>query len=202
MYDFTLQQLAYRLVALILAIALHGAAVAATAVMLGDKGVRHDGRLSLNPLPHLDLIGLVSALFFSIGWVKPLAIDPAALRGGRAALVPIVLVGCAAILALTALLVFLRALLLPLLPYSGGESFYAFVTIAGPLWIAFALANLLPFPPFTGGLLLLAVKPGSTRLLRRAQLYAGLLMLLLAAFGLLQRLLAPAEAWLGALLLR
>ena len=47
------------LCALILFIAVQGGAVATAAVALGDKGVRHDGRLSVNPLIHLDLIGLL-----------------------------------------------------------------------------------------------------------------------------------------------
>jgi len=202
LYDHTAQQLFLRLAALILLIAVQGGAVAAAAVALGDKGVRHDGRLSLNPLTHLDLIGLVSALFFSIGWAKTVAIEPAALRGGRAALLLPVVAGFLATLGLVLLLVVARAALLPLLPDSAAETLYAFVTVAGPLGIAFALANLLPLPPFTGGLLLLAVKPDSARLLRRAQLYAGLLVLALSAFGLLQGLVAPAERPLAWLLLR
>ena len=53
--DFTLQQLVLRLFALLFIAGIHGAAVSATAVALGDQGPRHDGRLSLNPFVHLDI---------------------------------------------------------------------------------------------------------------------------------------------------
>ena len=58
----------------------------ATAVALGDPGPRHDGRLTFNPFAHLDILGGISAVLFSVGWIKPIAIDPAELRPGRAGL--------------------------------------------------------------------------------------------------------------------
>jgi len=202
LYDYTLQQLLLRLAILLPILAVHGGAVAATAAALGDKGVRHDGRCTLNPMVHLDLIGLLSALFFSVGWVKPIAIDEAALRGGRPALLLPVVAGFGAVVALVPLLLFLRAALLPHLPETGAETLFALVTVSGPLAISFALANLLPLPPFTGGLLLQAASPALARLLIRARTVAGLLMLALAWFGLIGRLLAPGEALLAGLLLR
>lgn len=202
MYDYTLQQLVLRLAILLLILSVHGAAVAGAAAALGDKGVRHDGRCTLNPLAHLDLVGLLSALLFSVGWVKPIAIDARALRGGRAALLLPVLAGFGAILALVPVLLFLRALLLPHLAETGADTLFALVSAAGPLAISFALANLLPLPPFTGGLLLQAASPHLARPLIGARIVTGLVMLALAWLGLIGRLLAPAEALLAGLLLR
>lgn len=202
MYGYTAQQLVLRLAILLLVLAVQGGAVAATAAALGDKGVRHDGRCTLNPLSHLDLIGLLSALFFSIGWVKPIAIDERALRGGRAALLLPLLAGFVAILALVPLLLVLRAALLPLLPETAAQTLFALVTVAGPLAFSFALANLLPLPPFSGALLLQAASPALARSLMRSPILAGLLMLGLAWSGLLGSLLAPAEGLLAGLLLR
>ena len=202
MYDYTAQQLVLRLVLLLLLIAVEGAAMGATAVALGDKGVAHDGRRSLNPLVHLDLVGLVAALFFSIGWVKPIAIDARLLRGGRVALLLPVLAGFAAAIALLLLVVALRALLLPLLPETPAQTLFALGTIAGPLILAFALANLLPLPPFAGSLLLQALSPSLAGPLRRLALPAGLAMLGLAWLGLFERLLGPVVQELLPVLLR
>jgi Zn-dependent protease len=202
LYDYTAQQLVLRLAIVLLLIALQGGAVAATAAALGDKGVQHDGRRTLSPLPHLDLIGLLSALFFGVGWIKPIAIDARLLRGGRAALPLPVLAGFLAILALVPLLLALRAALLSSLPDTAAQTLFAFVTAAGPLAISFALGNLLPLPPFTGGLLLQAVSPSLARALWRMPILAGLVMLGLAWLGLFGSLLAPVERWLGLMLLR
>src|SRR5262245_14805353 len=71
--DLTLTQVAYRLCAMLLLVAVHGATVAATACALGDPGPRYDGRLRASPLVHLDLLGLLSGVLFAVGWSKPVA---------------------------------------------------------------------------------------------------------------------------------
>jgi Zn-dependent protease len=200
MYDFTAQQFALRLAALLLLIAVQGGAIAACAVLLGDKGPRQDGRLILSPLIHLDLLGLLGGLLFSIGWTKPIAIDPTNLKGGRAALIAIVLAPFGATLAVILLLGLLRQMLLPHLSDIAAQTLFALVDVTGGLGIWFALANLLPLPPFAGAHLLTALYPG----LRwaRFQIQAGLAMLVLAGIGLLAALLGPAQGALAGLLLR
>ena len=202
MYDYTLQQLVLRLAVILLLVGLHGGALAATALLLGDKGVRHDGRATASPLAHLDLLGLLAALFFSVGWVKPVAIDPRSLRGGRAALLLPILAAFAADLLLLPLLLLARQFLLPHLPDSAAETLFALVTVAGPLSIGFALANLLPLPPYSGALLLQALRPALAGPIRRLHLAAGLVMLALAWFGVIGSVLGGPETLLAGLLLR
>ena len=72
MIDYSLQQLGLRLAAYVFIGTVHGFAVAASAVALGDEGPRHDGRLSVNPLAHLDVIGTASGVLFSAGWIRPI----------------------------------------------------------------------------------------------------------------------------------
>src|SRR5258707_9304630 len=81
--DLTLQQLVLRLIAYVFIAAVHGLAVAAVAVALGDQGPRYDGRLRVSPLAHLDIIGTAAGVLFSAGWIRPIAIDPFELRLGR-----------------------------------------------------------------------------------------------------------------------
>ena len=67
-------------------------------MLLGDPGPRYDGRLTANPFVHLDLFGSLALLLFGLGWSKPVAIDRKLLRGGRAGLLPPVLVAFAGLL--------------------------------------------------------------------------------------------------------
>ena len=97
MIDFTLSQLMMRIGAVLLISALHGWALAMAAGALGDAGPKHDGRLSIDPLRHVDLLGGAVALIFSIGWARWVAIDPRALRHGRFDLLLVVLAGFVAI---------------------------------------------------------------------------------------------------------
>ncbi len=113
--DLTLQQIVLRFFALLLIVGVHGAVVAATACALGDQGPRYDERLRLSPLAHIDLLGFAAGVLFAIGWIKPVAIDPAALRIGRLGLVVIVVTAAMAVLAFALALQLLRPLLLPFL---------------------------------------------------------------------------------------
>jgi Zn-dependent protease len=183
LFDFTLNQLVLRLVALVFIAGVHGAAVAAVACALGDQGPRYDGRLRLNPLVHLDLLGTLSGVLFSVGWAKPIAVDPAALRPGRIGLVLIVIAGAAATLLSAFVLLRLRPMLLPLLADTASQTAFALIETIGQLSLWFVLVNLLPVPCLTGCHLLTALIPAWRDILRRSQVYAAVLLTILAGFG-------------------
>ncbi len=196
MIDYTLQQFVLRLLAMVLIAAVHGFAVAGTACALGDPGPRYDGRLTANPLAHLDLLGTLAGVF-SLGWIRPIAVDPAVLRFGRAGLVLVVLAGAAATLASVVVLRLARPYLLPLLPDTTSALAFAVIETIGEVSIWFALVNVLPLPPLTGGHLLVAIAPGARERLRRLQPYAAVALAALAIAGLAARALAPAYAVLA-----
>jgi Zn-dependent protease len=199
--EFTPQQLVLRLCALLFIAAVHGAAVAETAVALGDPGPRHDGRLSLNPFAQLDVLGSICGVLFSVGWIRPIAIDPMELRGGRAGLPLIVIAGAAATL-LSALALWLgRPLLLPLLPDTASSVVFALIETTGQLSLWFALINLLPLPCLTGGHLLTMVMPQWRSAFWRSRMFVAVLLALLAATGWVTGLLAPAYRLLAGLIL-
>ena len=68
--------------ALVVAIAFHEASHALTATLQGDTTARSRGRLTLNPLAHLDPLGSLMILFAGFGWGKPVPVNPVALRAG------------------------------------------------------------------------------------------------------------------------
>ncbi len=191
MIDFSPQQLVLRLCALLFIAGVHGLAVAATAVALGDPGPRHDGRLTFNPLAHLDILGGISAVLFSVGWIRPIAIDPAKLRPGRAGLALVVIAGAAATILSALALRLVRPMILPLLPDTASAIAFALIETTGQLSLWFALFNLLPVPCLTGSHLLVIVMPQWRDAIRKLQPFAAVLLAVLAATGLITGLLAP-----------
>jgi len=181
--ELPLQQLVLRLAAMVIIAGVHGIAVAATAVALGDPGPRYDGRLRLNPFIHLDLLGTASGVLFAMGWIKPIAVDPALLRPGRIGLVLIVIAGAAATLACALVLRLTRPLLLPLLGDFAAQTTFALIETIAQLSVWFALVNVLPLPNLTGGHLLTAIVPQWRDGLRRSQPYADVVLFILVALG-------------------
>jgi Zn-dependent protease len=200
--DLTLQQIVLRFFALVLIVGVHGAVVAATACALGDQGPRYDGRLKLSPLAHIDLLGFVSGVLFSVGWIKPVAIDPAELRMGRLGLIVIVATAAIAVLTFAVALQLLRPLLLPFLPDTPSTLTFGLIETIGQLGIWFALINLFPAPPLTGSHLLTALVPAAGQFIRRYHIYFALALTALAATGIITRALEPAYRIVADIILR
>jgi Zn-dependent protease len=189
--DLTLSQLIMRACAVLFVCALQGAAMAAAACALGDQGPRHDGRRTLNPVQHVDVLGGLVAVIFSVGWAKWVVIDPRELRHGRLDLVLVVLAGLAAILLGVLALRLLRPLLLPLLPDTAAATTFELIRTTVELGAWFAVLGLVPVPPLAGGQLVVALMPGLRERLQRAQLLLGLILAALIATGMVTRALDP-----------
>jgi Zn-dependent protease len=135
----------------------HEFAHAWAAVRLGDETPREEGRLTLNPLAHVDWLGtvilpaatsLLGAGF--LGWGRPVATDPSRLKGGWNGLALVALAGPASNVVMAVLLGFIATLVAPSL---------ADVAVRATLLSLYlALFNLLPVPPLDGSKLLLAAR--------------------------------------------
>lgn len=133
------------ILALLLAIDVHEAAHAYMAFRLGDPTAKLQGRMSLNPLVHLDPLGTLALFLFRFGWGKPVPVNPHNLKKPGADNFKIALAGPLANL-LTALLFSLVFRLTPeTLPYL--QSLWIIVIL---LNIVLMLFNLLPIPPLDG----------------------------------------------------
>ena len=201
MGDLTLQQVVLRIGAVLLIASVHGFAVAATACAMGDAGPRYDGRLGLSPLRHVDPIGGLLMVLFTVGWIRPVAVDPDRLRAGRIGLLAVIIVASCATLGLGLLLRVVRPIVLNMPPDTAAATFFVFVEIVGQLCISFTLFNLLPLPPLAGAHLLVAVLPRKRDVLRRMQPWFVVLLALLIATGVVAWLLAPAEAGIASIIL-
>jgi len=131
--------------ALLISVTIHEFSHAFAADRLGDPTPRTEGRLTLNPLAHLDPIGTIALLLFRIGWGKPVPIDQFNFRNPRrdAAIVslagPLSNIVVAIILSILIRLPFFQ---IPLLI----AFFYTLIIIS----IGLAIFNLLPIPPLDG----------------------------------------------------
>jgi Zn-dependent protease len=190
--DLTLQQVVLRLIAYVFIAAVHGFTVAAVAVAMGDQGPRHDGRLRVSPLAHLDILGTAAGVLFSVGWIKPIAVDPFEFRLGRIGLPIVVAAGAAATLASAAVLRLIRPLLLPVLPDTASATTFALIEVIGDLSAWFALINVLPIPPLTGTHLLAVASPAYGKNIAKIAPYTGPVLAVVAATGVFTNVLGSA----------
>lgn len=77
--SMNIRMIIIQIIAVILAMSVHEMAHALMASWLGDNTARNRGRVSLNPLAHIDWVGLLCLLLFGFGWAKPVPIDPLSL---------------------------------------------------------------------------------------------------------------------------
>jgi Zn-dependent protease len=132
---------------LVIGITVHEASHATSAYLLGDDTAYRDGRVTLNPISHLDLLGSMMLLLAGFGWGRPTPVVPSKLRGGVFGPVAVALAGPVSNLMIVA---FCAALyLLPPFQDSGGYLFMLVVMVAFTNALLFVF-NLLPIPPLDG----------------------------------------------------
>src|SRR5690606_21143274 len=145
----------YSLPAIFLAFSFHEFAHAFVAYRMGDSTPKLQGRLTLDPLAHVDWIGLIMFALFGFGWAKPVQVNPTNFRNRKWGDVLVSIAGPVA----NILLAFLALLIIQI-----SSSFYSFNSNLNngmaillsilykivSLNIVFAFLNLIPVPPFDG----------------------------------------------------
>ncbi len=150
----------------LIALTIHEYAHGFTAYKLGDDTAHAMGRLSLNPLHHLDPIGVICMVFFHVGWAKPVPINPANFKNPKKGFALTALAGPAVNLSLGFVTTLVYLTCLKLLPLSG-DSFIAYFMLYTTLFLKYFLMiniglgvfNLFPLPPFDGSRILNSVLP-------------------------------------------
>lgn len=141
------------LIAMLVALTVHEFSHGLVALWLGDRTAKDEGRLTLNPLAHIDLLGMLMFLTIGFGWAKPVPIDPRAFRNMKAGITLTALAGPASNLLLALLTVLFAALLgsLPLTVSPGVARFF-WELFRNMLFLNLGLMafNLLPIAPLDG----------------------------------------------------
>lgn len=154
-----------RAMVLVTAIPLHECAHAWASDKLGDPTARNLGRLSLNPMAHLDIIGSVLMLFTGFGWAKPVPVMSRNFKNVKKGMVLSALAGPAANILLALLCMLLYKLwcfvLYPMLAvqFSVAQAIATILYIMCILNINLAVFNLIPVPPLDGSRLVTALLP-------------------------------------------
>lgn len=82
-FHFDWETVPFRVIAFVIAFSLHEWAHAYMAWRLGDSTAQREGRLTINPIPHIDPFGLILILFGPFGWAKPVPVNPFNFRGNK-----------------------------------------------------------------------------------------------------------------------
>lgn len=83
LFHFDWETVPFRLIAFVIAFSVHEWAHAYMAWRLGDDTARREGRLTLNPIPHIDPFGMILILFGPFGWARPVPFNPFNFRGNK-----------------------------------------------------------------------------------------------------------------------
>ena len=147
-------------IAFVIAITLHEASHALVATWLGDDLPRLQGRVTLNPLRHLDLLGTVMILIASFGWGRPVLVNPYRLRFGSHRGMALVAAAGPASNVILALL--LTPVARQLVAAPGTDLITIAVVLIIQLNLFLAVFNLIPLPPLDGFSVLIGLVPRET----------------------------------------
>lgn len=176
--------------AILIALTFHEYAHARVAYAYGDRTAERAGRLTLNPVSHLDPIGTLMILLAGIGWARPVPINPYVFRDVRQGLLWVSLAGPLANFGLAFISIFVMSLMI-----SAGftsDIMILVMTSLVQLNLILGIFNLLPLPPLDGSKILTSIlPPSSLATFRQIEAYAPLILILLIVFGVLGAILFP-----------
>lgn len=179
------------LLAVLIAITFHETAHGYVAYRLGDPTAKNAGRLTLNPLAHMDPIGALLMLIAGFGWAKPVPVNPFYFRGDRTK--GMMLVSIAGpitnlVLSFAAYFILVAGQGFSSIPFLG-----EFLQYCVTLNVYLAVFNLIPIPPLDGSKILAGFLPKSTayKYLTTVEQYGFLILMLLILFHVTDYILIP-----------
>ena len=181
----SLTDAATRLVGVFLCLTIHETCHGLAAYALGDPTAKSMHRLSLNPLRHIDWIGLCMMFFCGFGWAKPVPVDPRYFRKPKQGMALTALAGPVSNLLLALLLLLCSRLIYDFAPYSDlWNLVFGFLLDTAVLSIGLGVFNLVPIPPLDGSKVLAAFLPDRAYFqLMRYERYGMLLLIFLSFRG-------------------
>ncbi|MGI6684857.1 MAG: site-2 protease family protein [Bacillota bacterium] len=178
--------------AILIALSFHEFAHGFVAYRLGDPTPKYQGRLTLNPLAHLDPIGTLLLLFAHFGWAKPVQVNPYYFEGDkRRGMMIVALAGPFTNILLAYLGALLFSLMLKqILPFNNAIAI--FLQDLVQINLVLAAFNLIPVPPLDGSKILAGLLRGETaNFIYRMEQYGPMILMLLIITGTTQRIFLP-----------
>ena len=202
MFDIanTIKEISILALPFLLAITCHEAAHGFAAYLLGDPTAKHAGRLTLNPLKHLDPMGtLALVLTRMIGWAKPVPVNPMYFKNPQRDMMIVALAGPAANMTLAVMFSIVVKVILSLdvnglspLMLKILEPSVMIANAGVIINLALCFFNLLPIPPLDGSKILAGFMPREAAFKFMSFRYGFVIVILLAMLGLLGKVISPA----------
>ena len=188
-----------RVIPALICITLHELAHGFAASRLGDDTARRAGRLTLNPVRHIDWMGLAMMAAFGFGWARPVPVDMRNFKNPRTGMAVTAAAGPLCNLLITVALLFVYGLIFMPLTYAGtGLADFALQTVLGTAYLSLSLAifNLIPISPLDGSKVLFSfLSEEAYYKLMRYERYGMIVLLIVVATGVLGSPLTAATRW-------
>lgn len=187
--NFGISGLLYSLPGIILAFTIHEYSHALAAYIMGDRTAKQYGRLTLNPIAHLDPLGFLCLIVTQrFGWAKPVPVNDLNFKNRRKGMLLVALAGPVSNF-ITAVLI---AFAYPLLYGKVGNAVLEILTAAYWINLGIGVFNLLPIPPLDGSKILDAFLTNRQKFfLMRYAMYSNIIMILLIFSGIIGAILGP-----------
>ena len=167
------------------------------ALLFGDDTAKQSGRLSLNPMLHLDLVGTIALFIVGFGWAKPVPVNYNKLGNSRLAIISVSLAGCVTNILIATVAIFL----LQFQRFGGQNSFALVLTLVARINIILGALNLIPIPPLDGSRVLMAFLPyEAQQKLARLEPYGFFILIILIFSGVLTPVIALIQKFILALI--
>ena len=188
-------------VACLICLTIHELSHGLIARQLGDPTAKVNGRLTLNPLAHIDWVGLFLLLTVGVGWAKPVPVDPRYFRRPKQGMAITALAGPVSNFVLAYLSAIVYSALCAVAVVRGETTGLSlaleFFAVLVTLNIGLGIFNLIPFPPLDGSKVVAMFLPDRLYLLwMRLERYGMLVLMALLWFGVLDGFLGAARSWM------
>ena len=172
----------------LIAITLHELSHGYVSYKLGDPTAKNAGRLTLNPIKHIDIFGLLALVVFKFGWAKPVPIDPRYYKNRKLGIIYVSIAGPLMNLCLACICAFFCRMLY----YSYSSVLFDFFAIGMQINVGMFVFNLLPFPPLDGSKILFSLLPDKVEyFFYKYEKYFMIIVLVLVLTDLIDYILYP-----------
>lgn len=183
--------LIYTLPSILIALVCHEFAHGLVSYKLGDPTPKYEGRLSLNPIRHIDPLGAIFLIIFNFGWAKPVMVNPQYYKKPKQGMALVAAAGPTANFLLSFLAYCVMAVMeksSSFIMWAGAPYFYQSFQIFAMINIGLGIFNLLPFPPLDGSKIFGAILPRDLYFgYMRFEQYGMIILMLLLFTGVLSK---------------